>query len=299
MHPAPLPEWLQERHVRDRLFLQAYDRVPDRRRAQLKSCIARLHALLGQNAARFHARTVGHGLGFVAHTQSRPVSWCVILLGDMRSPLRVLAAALPPLLAGVEHIVVARLGPSRRRAPWPDAVLAGLELAGLETVADLANRSAAMLFRELIASGSSGVVLLPDAADAQLPAEARLQLGAAPNVRFWRPRPVREMGVYCAPEAHWDLDLLHWAHPDVACCLWNTDAVLPQEWRRLQGSIAQFLAQGYDYMFLPRAESASDMPGELLLEPGFEGFWFWPGLQPGVFMRDTAVWCAPRFHREE
>jgi hypothetical protein len=217
----------------------------------------------------------------------------------MRSPAQVLATVLPPLLAGVEHILVARLGPSRGRTPWPDPVLAGLELAGLETVVDLTNRGAAKLFREMSVSDRSGVMLFPDAADAQLPAEARLQLAAASNVRLWRPRPVRELGVFCSPGEQWNLDLLRWAHPDVACCLWNTDADLPEEWRRREGSIAQFLAQGYDYMFLPRAEVAPDMPGELLLEPGFEGFWFWPDLRPRLFMRDTAAWCAACFHREE
>ncbi len=183
--------------------------------------------------------------------------------------------------------------------PWNDAVLTALELAGLEMVVDLTSRNAARLFRELAASPFPGIVLLPDAADFQLPADVRLLLAGAPGIRLWRPRPVQEIGVLCLPGVRWDMDLLRWAHPDVRCCIWNPEEAVPAEWQHRQGSIAQFLTQGYDYMFMPRAETAPDMPGVLLLEPGFEGFWFWPDLRPGVFMCDSAAWCAPRFHREE
>ncbi len=307
MCPTPFPDWIQNRLVRDRLFQQAYDRVPPERRAVLKTCIARLHALMGQENCAVRRESAVHSSGAISHVTRRPVAWSLLLLNEEAvSPVRVLAAALPPLLAGVEHVLVARMGKARGRAPWSDAVLTGLELAGIEMVADLSPRAASSLLLEMADSGSMGVVLCPDSMEG-VSREAGLCLAESPNIRFWKPRPVTELAVFFpedADDADWDCELIRWAHPDVPLLVWSRDADAVPEYCHPgagvhSGSVAEFQSQEYDYVFMPGSGVDFSTSASLTLPPGFEGSWFWPGLRQDFFHTEALAWGVTSPWHEE
>jgi hypothetical protein len=111
----------------------AYARLDPEARARLKLCTARLHALWGEQplARRLSFSSAG---GFSATWEWTPAPYALILCPtDLNYPERLLAACLPPLLAGVELVLPWFFVPaadSPRNPLFP--LLAALELAGLE-----------------------------------------------------------------------------------------------------------------------------------------------------------------------
>jgi hypothetical protein len=121
--------WIREHALEDSLWDAAYERLDAGVRSRLKLCVARLHALWGERplGRRLSLSLAG---GFTAAWEWTPVPYALILCpANLEHPDRLLAACLPPLLAGVRRVLPCFLAPAR---PPLAPLLAALELAGLE-----------------------------------------------------------------------------------------------------------------------------------------------------------------------
>lgn len=302
MNFSPFPERLQHDSVDDALFQRAYNAVPDTHRAWLKRCIAQLwehYSMRSPVGARETCETLTHHSGLMATQGQRPLSWCLLLLDEtLISPARLLAAALPPLLAGVEHVQVVRL--CARKKPWPPALLAALELAGVEQVAQCPAQDSGELFQSLVQTPRSGVVLMPQPLRS-LARNIWLDLAQAPGCHLWQPVFSGRAAVLAQDPgaASWDLDILTWSQPDLMVDVWYEEgpdglaaaAPLPGGWCVRRGGLAALLQETYDLILAPgqhHAEALRKAP--LVLGPGQEGCFIWPGLTPCIFQQSAAAW---------
>jgi len=222
----------------------------------------------------------------------------VALDADFRSPARLLAAILPPLLAGVEQVLVVRIHYARKdHSPWPARLLTACELVGQELALDLNPDQAGALARTLAANSSAGLVLsLEEGRDPGKPAVGWLPVEARKaGVAVWRPRWDGRIGVWAPAKAEWDWDALLWAHPDAALTVWgNKRKGLPEGVATRKGDLSAFLAQGYPAAFAPSDTQAEVLDGvALVLGPGHEGCWLWPDLEADLCRRRSVAWTAP------
>ncbi len=295
MNSAPFfPEFVYQHGLDDTHFYQAYESVSAGRRAWLKQCIAWLHAWHGEDRAPLRERQVTLAQGLCGVERSKPLTFAVILAdADFTSPVRCLAALLPALLAGVENVLVLRVRRGRSPQPWPDALLTALELAGQELVSELSLPQIRNLLEWLGDSGHPGAVvsLSRDPLSGKgcpicLLAESRS------SVRFWQPDWNGELGIWAGDSCPWDLDTLGWAHGDTQLHLWGAKGPVPGErFERRSGSFDDFLAHGYRAAFVPRDRRPAVLESvPLIMGPGLEGCWLWPGLTPGFFRSLTAAW---------
>lgn len=268
--------------VDDAAFAAAYEATGDVGRARLKTCIARLHVLYGAAGGagggdvREGSTAIRWRQGFASLEQVAPCAWTLVCVdAAWTSAPRLLAALLPALFAGVGSVAVVRVNGD---GPWPAPVLAALELAGQEVVADAAPAVMPALLRSFAHGGASqgmGRLLLlgehPDAASDQ---------ARALGVPVWRDDPAPIIGIADGtPEiASFDwLDAaaaLRAAHPDAAFVeVPATPSALVS-----QTPLAA-VACGPDH--------ASAWLGHagLVLGPGHEWCWMHPGLSPAWFTR--------------
>jgi hypothetical protein len=123
--------WIRDHALGDGLWERAYARLDPAARSRLKLCIARLHALWGEQplSRRLSLSLAG---GFTAAWEWTLAPYALILCpANLEHPERLLAACLPPLLAGVERVLPWFLAPAPGASPL-SPLLAALELAGLE-----------------------------------------------------------------------------------------------------------------------------------------------------------------------
>lgn len=138
--------------VEDAAFAAAYDAVGPVDRARLKTCIARLHALHARTGPAHEVRegrcSTNWRQGFSSAERTTPCAWTLICVhASWASGPRLLAALLPALFAGVGSVAVLRMDGCGH---WPAQVLASLELAGQEVVADMASQGLEDLLSRLI-----------------------------------------------------------------------------------------------------------------------------------------------------
>ncbi|WMW66076.1 hypothetical protein [Nitratidesulfovibrio liaohensis] len=146
--------------VDDAAFAAAYEATGDVDRARLKTCIARLHVLYGA-AGSAGAVDMREGRtatrwrqGFTSVEHVSPCAWALVCVdAAWASAPRLLAAVLPAVFAGVASVAVLRVGGSGQ---WPAPVLAALELAGQEVVADVAPEALPALLETLAAGVAAG-----------------------------------------------------------------------------------------------------------------------------------------------
>jgi hypothetical protein len=212
----------------------------------------------------------------------------VLFLGPgFASPARCLAALLPALLAGVPHVAVARV--AEDASPWPAPVLAGLELAGQELAFALSPGQAQELAAELEGCCAPGALLGLGWGAGQGADGPELLRWSAPE---WR------VGAW-APAGDWDWPGLAMAQAGCACEVWlppKADAA-PAEAAGLpvrRGGWDDFLAAGHAARLVPPelARDALDAGARLVLTPGLEGCWAWPGLTPHRFTHTGLAWAA-------
>jgi hypothetical protein len=125
--------WIREHALEDGLWDMAYARLEPLARARLKLCIARLHALLGEQPPE-RRLSLSFAAGFSAVREWRPAPYALIFCPtDLGCPERLLAACLPPLLAGTPLVLPWFFVPDKGSPKTPlGPLLAALELAGLE-----------------------------------------------------------------------------------------------------------------------------------------------------------------------
>jgi len=318
MTASPFPDWLHERSVTDHAFASAYEALSDVMRSCLKLCISQLYDHCRSQVAATggcRATTLQHASGLAASIRQEPAPWCLVVLDqDFVSAPRLLATVLPPLVAGVRHLQVVRL--AARKAPWPPALLAALELAGVEQVAQTPAQQFQALLEHLQKTGAFGSILAPQPLPT-LSQQAWLTLAQASCWRFWQPRFVGQAGesalertkertkgragVFAADATGlpWKLLILAWCQPDLAVELWYEDgsplaeppAALPPAWTVRRGDATVFLQQQYDLVLAPpHMHQAALRTAPLVLGPGEESCWLWPDLQPCVFQQSAAAW---------
>lgn len=284
------PDWISEFVPDDDLFAMAYEDIPDQKRAWLKTNIARLldcygpRQDVGVNTTR-HFRS-----GFDLQTNHTAVDFAVVLFdGSLLSPARLLAALVPALASGVEHVLAARVGANG--GPWRKAVLTGLELAGQELVVDLTDAQARRLFTQLRDSGLPGAVsvLGPKAAVIKTS-----ELQSASRMGFWRPRFTRAATVWMDDESSFDLEVLAFTHPDMVFSVFGAKTELPADNFSYEGEdLADFMEAIIDVAYAPPEHMNQALrKAKLVLGPGQEGCWIWPDLYPEHFQHHRIAWTT-------
>lgn len=288
--------------VPDAAFAAAYDATPPERRADLKTCIAALHALFGEKPSSRLTSVANQRLGMAFLDGACPVPWAVICLDPAyASGPRLLAALMPALLAGVHDVRVVRLAPSG--SSWPAPVLTALELAGQEQAHDLDLSGLVALLEHRCAQGRGRLVLLGEAPSSS----GIVEIARRASVPVWMEgAPPR---IVIDTYASIDREVVRWAHPD-ADILHAEDAVRGRCQARMSEDglgadrvveddqsagwpVASFrhgLSGGPDAVCC----SVSDAPAWMartprVLMPGREGCWVHPDLSPDFFfMRSLA-----------
>lgn len=266
LEESVFPEWLTPHLVQDAVFGTAYECVAAEQRAWLKTAIAVLHTIQGDNAVTWGRQERHWRQQYVSVAESRPVDWCLLLLDESSlSPVRLLASLMPAVLAGVRDILVVRAG----HGDWPAPVLAALELAGQELAADVEAQQLERLLHSLcdrsvgcgriVAMGNTGAILPSCVQEAS-------------HIRVWQ--EPRACNLAVARDADMDIDLLHWAHPDLALVEVDTEFqdVLPTV-----EQCAAFAGPSHLLDVVPDSYP-------LMLGSGQEGCWIWPDLAPDWFM---------------
>lgn len=288
--------------VDDAAFAAAYEAAGDVDRARLKTCIARLHVLYeaaggaGAGDVREGRTATRWRQGFASLEHASPCAWTLVCMdAAWGSAPRLLAAVLPPLFAGVGSVVVLRMGGS---GPWPAPVLAALELAGQEAVADAAPEALPALLEALAAgtgvggtggTGGAGgrLVLLGDHPD-EMCARAR-SLGIA----VWRDGPTPVIGIADGTDAiaqsdRLDVPALRAAHPDATFLDLPAapSGPIPSAPASVTplSPLAPWAAVTTVACAPAHASAWLDHAG-LVLGPGHEWCWMHPGLSPGWFTR--------------
>lgn len=254
--------------VADEIFAEAYDAVDATLRARLKTNIALHHSMLGVTPSLNVTHTNRATAGFAMTEQKQAVSWTVIVLGEsFASGPRLVAALMPALLAGVEDVHVVRVTDGEQNAsPWPQALLAALELAGQEQASTAAVDALVNFIGEK--GGSGRLLFLGDDG-----AKSRIVHAVAkmPNIEIWsstdKPR------IYIDSEADFDADLMRWAHPDAVFCETvaeggEVDAVFT-------------VGDGQEYSHNPKAP--------LTLRQGCDALWIYPSLKPDFFLQQSVI----------
>ncbi len=131
-------EWLMEDiwpdewegwRISEEAFAKAYDAISPEQRARIKTVLALVRAVHGEEAMLAEERIIKSGTGFGYARRTIPAPWA-LLVAEPRtfSAIHMAAAIMPAHLAGVRHVAALWTG----ETPVPETVLAALELSGVE-----------------------------------------------------------------------------------------------------------------------------------------------------------------------
>jgi len=285
--PFAFSEWINELVPDDSLFARAYQDVPDRNRALMKTGIARLYDWYGPRKDVSGETALRWSGGFDTKQTFDPVDFAVVLFdGSLQSPARLLAALVPALAGGVKNVLAARVGSS---APWRNAVLTGLELAGQELVVDMTDVQARRLFNELRDTGVPGAVAVLGPKAAVIKSS---ELQSASRISFWRPRFSRAAVVWMDDESTFDLEALAFMHPDIIFSVFGAEPPLPADNFSYEGDgFDEFLRAIMDVAYLPSQRTDQALKrAKLVLGPGQEACWVWPDLRLDHFQFHSTAW---------
>ncbi len=299
-----LPAWLEADLIPDQDFGQAYESMDDRQRGWIKACLARLYDR-HPPAVGWKVLETGHPrAGYFTLSHSTPLDFAIFLLPlDFSSPARLLAALLPALTAGVGEVLVAFLlqdapakGASSASSPLPSpvpspvpALLTALELAGQERACVLTPKSLDRLLAHLNRLGRPGLLYSFPGLDAGVlpqpgPLGAGLGVAQAPVAA--------EAGVWLDDPDDFDLAALRFAHPDLRFAVFGPCPRLPDKgFSRRKGDMERFSASAFDAVYLSEERMGQYLGGApLVLGPGQEPCWAWPGLSAECFFRPRLGW---------
>ncbi len=147
--------WTEEvRRLDDALFAGAWEEVGDKDRALLKTAIAWHFHRLGRCSGKLSRESSSFSAGFALRFSEQPAPWVLAVLEEgFASPARLLAGIVPAILAGVPQITAAA------SSPPPPAVLAALELAGIEDVFLAGQHGAESMLRDYARNMGNGRLL--------------------------------------------------------------------------------------------------------------------------------------------
>ena len=260
-----LPPWVTRHLLADADFATAYGAQADWQLAALKTCLARLWILHPPSSGQLEIRREVRRQGFVTESRRAPRPWALVTLdGAFAAPARLLAGLVPLATAGIPQVFIVRVG----QGDWPPALLAALELAGVETAAGLPGPGRlAELVQALEQSSGPGLVV---------GLSAGLEPPAACRSAFWRPQGSGEVAVWVENDLPWDWRVLAFAQAGCRITAYNAQRSR-RGVRRRQGDWPTFLACGADLAAVPEAlaeEALSSFP--VVLAPGQEAVFAWP-----------------------
>ncbi len=236
----------------------AYETMKPEHRAWIKTTLALVQALHPVPPFREERRIENPAAGLSLVSRSSTAPWTLLLLGEHSvSSIRLAAAIMDARLAGIEDIIAVCTAEIRH-----PALLAALELTGVEHVFALPPEGAANLLAELDAhsrtDGRGGTGRLLSFGDAQF-ATVR---SSVPAVPVWQdPTPL--LGVF--PDAADELDRIVQAHPDASpLLLSDTDAS--------------------DHRTFDAVYGTGPAKTSLRLSPDLAGAWICPNLEPAFFL---------------
>ncbi|NDY55895.1 hypothetical protein G3N56_03950 [Desulfovibrio sulfodismutans] len=281
------PDWLHDQAIGDEAFAAAHDALSAPERARIKQTLARMFAAHDPGGALVRSVTVGFEPDGLALTRLCPRPYAVVAIGpDLVSPSRLLAACLPALLARTPLVAVVRV---ETETPWPTALLAALELCGVESAFSLSAKNAARLFSELHAAHPRGLVV-------DFGPAARM----SPRPPFLSVAPSGRLGVWRTSARSFDLEALAFAQAGSQVTVWGRAGGLPEGMQTGEGDFADFLAQGYEAAFVPRGKMEAALcaaPGpDLVLGPGMECFWAFPQAPVAAFVSGRTAYAARPQH---
>ncbi|WP_147821621.1 histidinol dehydrogenase [Salidesulfovibrio onnuriiensis] len=278
------PDWLEPHLLDDAVMGEAYASVPDERRALLKTSIARLWEWYGPSCCTAQRLERLFRGGFTAAEMRSPVGFAVFVCGaDMNSPAQLLAALVPAIAAGVLHILAVK----PCGTGWTQPQLVGLELAGVEMVAELDQDTLQRLLRELAQGGESGRLVYIDAEDAVSqvgkcsPGVLSLNLGKAAAV-------VRQG----EGGNRFDLDALAFAQAGTRMTYFGDasdvdDSVFSCADREFEYA----LTQDASVAFLPAGDhSRAAAHFSAVMGPGHESSWIWTEIDANTFVDTRVTW---------
>ncbi|THB64049.1 MAG: hypothetical protein D6E12_15725 [Desulfovibrio sp.] len=286
-----LPALLDTHLLDDEHFAQAYDGVTPEQRAWLKTSIAFLHAAKEWGGPHRSVRTSEYSGATLVEVE-RMSRWAVVLMGrDVISPVRVVACASAARLAGVEEVVAVVLDEQPGEAsPLPDPVLAGLELAGVESVALLSPDQVSQLMAEAVDQGEPGVVL----ALGELAGAFSAALGQARHcLKIWREPEMLPLAAW--GRASWNWDALEFAHPGAEFVVYGEAGDAPGHVRRAGESLEEMIRNPHTAVYLEQQDMEQALAStDRVLGPGCESVWFWPELSRDFFIHTGRAWARSR-----
>jgi hypothetical protein len=275
-----VPDWLEERRVDDANFASAYDGQGGERRAWMKKLIAQQYAMDAPSAQTRATSRAAWRSGFTSVKGASAPDFAVVVLGaGVQSGPQAVAAALPAVVSGARTVLALRLGEGGADA---DAVLAGMELCGMENVFAVSVDEACCVIAHLNASGRGAVVVLGDR-DERVAVCGAAQGEARCAQVLTLPQATR-LGVWYSEDApEWDTETILWAHPGAQVDVWNA----PQAQAGCDahtGTREEFEAAGYDAVYVPESLFADVAElADRAFGPGQEGVWAWPGVTCDFF----------------
>jgi hypothetical protein len=274
------PDGLQECLLPEQSFTEAYLGVQDWQRAYLKQCIAQVFAWYGSQSALLQERRMHWEQGFSSLSRTRPWPWVLICLQpEMRAPAPLLAAALPALLAQSTEVILLQ---NAEQARWPQAQLCGLELAGLELVGAAPYSLQQELLQGLQEQNGPGLVLEIGHGLSELKF-SYVQDGNSQSLGLSVPL---QAGICKDSAVQWDLQALRTAQPDLELIYFSLQGGVGSEAASAQDSSGyeEFLQKGWELLLVPehKQEQALEQ-ARLVLCPGQEACWIWPGLDGHLF----------------
>ena len=262
------PETLERWQVGDGALAKAYARTGDRGRALLKSAIAQLYEAQEPGRPSDHKTVKRFRSGLIHSREHTTRPWYLLALApEIASGPQVLAALMPAIVRRIPHILVLR---PRSRTGWPPAVLAALELCGVERVYS-PPRAQVKSFLEFLAEncGRGGLACLGDAAFWDRWAALAQALRSGPAL--WL-EPPAALGVWTRPGLEWDIPAMRFAHPQAVLeAFGNGDA---QGLPRQEGGLEAFRAATFPAVYAPAGHRPAS--ARVRLGPGLEAFWDWP-----------------------
>lgn len=253
--------------VADEVFAAAYEAVPAELRACFKRSIACHEAVYGINVLASCTEERQLSTHERIHKQMRPLDWTLVCLdADYSSGVRLLAAVLPAILAGVPRVGILRLS---RGKEWPPALLAALELVGVERVAELSAEDViAKGFDDFLTAtarlGYGRMIVMGHNLESKL----AVQYAREHGLSVLHEPPYRQIGLLKGHSGKVNQDLLAWAHPD-AEFVTVSDVSRPDLLAVCANSVKDVRIDG--------------IQSPLVLEAGQEGLFFWTELHRKLF----------------
>ena len=279
------PRQIRELLVDDTLFAHAYEAVPDRFRALMKTCIARLYDWYGPRKDRVGHVSVGWRGGFDSTYSYRPMDFSVVLFDEScASPARLLAGVVPAFACGVSNVLVVRVG----NGEWQHSLLTAMELAGQELAVDMTAEQVRQLLEDMRSSAAHGLVVDLTGGESDIDVHSV----ASDRIGVYTPFFDHTGALWMDDSVSFDLEFLAFAQPDIDFFVHGAECAFPTDNFSHGGDDFQTLltrTAGVAYVSASHVDAALER-FRIVLGPGNEGCWVWPDLRPDHFLIHRTAW---------